>query len=253
MRADDEVRLARNRAVDRARRNRNTLARLRGIPTGPVDAAPIHNRVRALTALGWSHEAIVSAARVAGTAAALRDAQKRGAAKAERKFQPIARLPLTYAVPPTVRDNAWVPSEGAVRRIRALLALGWRHGDIQPLVTVRVERLARRDAPRMRAKDWRSVSDAYERLSGRPGPSERVRSRAAKLGYFAPLAWDDVDDPTERPAIRPERSNYPAEELVAEWDHLRRSGLTMDAAAERLGVTRKAIEKAIERASGRAA
>jgi hypothetical protein len=45
----------------------------------------------------------------------------------------------------------------------------------------------------------------------------------------------------------PMRNYWARAELLSEWDHLRRSGVSMAEAAPRLGVTRKAIEKAIER------
>lgn len=46
------------------------------------------------------------------------------------------------------------------------------------------------------------------------------------------------------------RVTWPSDELLAEWDLLRRDGHTMRQAAERLGVSYAALDKAIQRAKG---
>ena len=46
-----------------------------------------------------------------------------------------------------------------------------------------------------------------------------------------------------------ERQLRPADELLAEWDELRRDGYTRRNAAERIGVTIFALSKAIQRAN----
>lgn len=47
------------------------------------------------------------------------------------------------------------------------------------------------------------------------------------------------------------RKTYSSDELMAEWDFLRRSGCTIDTAAGRLGITPKGLERAIDRAAKR--
>lgn len=44
-----------------------------------------------------------------------------------------------------------------------------------------------------------------------------------------------------------ERPTWPNAELIAEWEWLARDGYTLTQAAERLGMSRKRLEKAIER------
>lgn len=46
-----------------------------------------------------------------------------------------------------------------------------------------------------------------------------------------------------------ERLTYTNDELVAEWEHLRADGHTRAQAAERLGITKARLEKAIQRAT----
>lgn len=195
----DEMRVARNKRKDAERRKRNTLARLRGEPTGLIDSAPIRARAKALNELGWSLEAIVYLGGAQGTASGLRLVVAGHSRACERKFAPIASLPLTLAVPDVVPDTCLVPSLGATRRIRALNAIGWRHGDISEFIGRASHHLASGRYPRMPALDWRIVSLTYDRLSPVTGGSLKTQTRARKAGHAPPLAWDDIDNPGELP------------------------------------------------------
>jgi hypothetical protein len=101
----------------------------------------------------------------------------------------------------------------------------------------------------------------YDDLSMRLPPEDtgqqraqvaKARNYAARRGWLAPLWWDDdrIDDPTYEPrATTKANAHYRRDDLLAEWDHLRRGGVSMHAAAQQLGVTVNAIEKALERAA----
>lgn len=195
----EEMRRERRRYMDRQGRKRRLLAQLNGQPTSLIDAAPIRTHTRALVDLGWSLEAIMAASGCAGTSAGLRLIANGTSAKAERKFGAVAAMPLSVHVPAHVPDTCLVPSLGATRRVRALMALGWRHEDITPLIGRTSHHLASGRYPRMLALDWRLVDAAYERLSGAPGGSDRARARAVAAGFAPPLAWSDIDDPNETP------------------------------------------------------
>lgn len=194
-----DMRRARNSRKDAERRKRNTLAALRGEPTGLVDAAPIRSRVKALVALGWSHEAIIHAAGCTGTAAGLRLIANGTSRRAERKFLVVATMPITARVPESVPGSCLVPTLGATRRVRALMALGWRHDDISEFIGRASHHLSAGRYPRMTALDWRLVDAAYERLSAARGGSAKSETRARKAGFAPPLAWSDIDDPSESP------------------------------------------------------
>lgn len=107
--------------------------------------------------------------------------------------------------------NKSVDATGTRRRVEALCCLGWsttqigeRIGMIQNQLwmttqqdTVYVTTAAR-------------VAEAYEVLSMTVPPmtttSERIsvsrtRSHALRAGYAPPLAWDNIDDPNERPNL----------------------------------------------------
>lgn len=195
----EEMRLARTRRKDAERRKRNTLAQLRGEPTGMVDSAPIRAKTKALNDLGWSLEAIAHMGG-AGTSAGLRLIMAGRSRKCERKFLAVAALPLTLGVPEDVPDSCFVPSLGATRRVRALMANGWRHQDITEFIGRASHHLAAGRHPRMPALDWRIVAATYDKLSDTNGGSRRTLLRAQKAGFPPPLAWDDIDDPNETPS-----------------------------------------------------
>jgi hypothetical protein len=107
------------------------------------------------------------------------------------------------------------------------------------------------------------VADVYERLAMRFPPetnrhekaaAARARNLATRMGWPPPLAWDDIDNPDEKPRGLPSPTRKESAELtVADWDMLRRHGYTRAAAAEYMGISKKRLEKAIERTSRRLA
>lgn len=95
-----------------------------------------------------------------------------------------------------------VPNVGALRRKQALARMGWTEPE-----------LARRmggSAPRPRQRgNIRNVNpethawwvEAYERYCMTEGPSRRVMAIAVTKGWAPPMAWLDIDDPDELPAL----------------------------------------------------
>lgn len=96
-----------------------------------------------------------------------------------------------------------VDPTGTRRRIQALVCLGYSHKQLSEMAG--------------RASEWTRqlmsgtavvsttadiVADIYERLSMTPAThpyADRCRRQALDKGWLPPLAWDDIDDPTERP------------------------------------------------------
>lgn len=110
-------------------------------------------------------------------------------------------VPYSLAVPPVLDDGQLVAPGGAVRRIRALIAIGWTRADIAPRIApANCDSLARGNYARMAVGRWRAVAACYDELHMTLGPSKINRQRAIKLGYAPPLAWDDIDDPDEMPS-----------------------------------------------------
>lgn len=194
----DEMRRNRRREQDRLGRKRRQLAQIAGQSTSLVPAAPIRRKLNELHQLGWSFEAIAAMNGV-GTAAALNLIAAGASFRCERKFAPIADMPITLHVPSAVADTMWVPTLGATRRIRALLALGWRHEDISEHIGRCSHSIGGGTYLRTTAIDWRIIDATYNRMSGGRGASTRTAARARANGYIPPFGWRDIDDPAETP------------------------------------------------------
>ncbi|MBD5787134.1 hypothetical protein IF650_13180 [Cellulosimicrobium terreum] len=220
-----------------------------------VDASPVHTHVRGLLDAGWSSRAISEAAGVAPTTVSSIVRRRQATVRrdvAARILRVRAGRMLAHRDTPA----GFVPAVGARRRIKALLALGWRHEDI----TAAAGLTGRGQSAIVlhQRGDWvakvthDAVLAAYAALSTRQGPSDRTRSRAAMLGYAPPAAWDDdvLDDPDAAPVDgwrRPDVSERTGADLD-EFERMTTAGEDVGRAAARLGVTVSAIDKAARRA-----
>lgn len=129
-----------------------------------------------------------------------------------------------------------VPAIGVRRRIRALMALGHSGADIgrQLGITYQaVHKLEHGTSPTVLAATDANVRRVYAAMSMTlpPGPhGSRTRNRALRLGYAPPLAWDDVDDPNDRPRGLPGRQLDPARIAAEELQFDSESALAAHAA-----------------------
>jgi hypothetical protein len=99
-----------------------------------------------------------------------------------------------------------VPAVGAVRRVRALYALG--HFNHQIAAEAGISRdavcaLAADKWPTVKVHIDDGVRKAYDRLSMSTGKSGKTRLWAERKGWVPPLAWDDeaIDNPAAVPQI----------------------------------------------------
>jgi hypothetical protein len=150
---------------------------------------------------------------------------------------------------------------GAVRRARALVARGWTPQAIEHAagVPARECRKALENRIRLSAEAATRIAAAYEQLWDRqpqdsPPDAADYADRARR--WAPPMAWDD--DVIDLPQGRPEDGWKPgtgtrqrAADLVEDADFVREHGgyrhAPVGEVALRLGVTRTALEKALER------
>jgi hypothetical protein len=178
-----------------------------------VAAAPATEHLRALSAagMGWKR-----AAAAAGLPSSVvypllygrtdrRGGQPRTKARA-RTVEAILAVPM-----PKVEDlgsAALVDATGSIRRVRALIAIGWSVRALETrtgigrqvldhLATGHEHCLART------ALAVRRVYDALWATAPAGAGSTRARKRAQANGWVPPLAWDDdtIDDPTALPNV----------------------------------------------------
>lgn len=100
-------------------------------------------------------------------------------------------------------DRLYIDATGTARRIRALMALGWRYCDIDQAAGYDAKRATwahnLTTQERVHLDTAERVARIYDEMSMKPGPSNRLRNLALKRGWAPPLAWDDIDDPAEVP------------------------------------------------------
>lgn len=103
---------------------------------------------------------------------------------------------------------------GDARRLQGLMYLGFRAEDIAPLIdtdTETVRRWRRCFFPSITPARHEQIVAVTDRLDGTRGPSLIAHRRAVGFGWVPVSAWDDIDDPDEKPHSSP---TEPAADLV---------------------------------------
>lgn len=185
---------------------------------------------------------------------------KAAAAKAEQNRQ----LSLMRGI------NGRLDPTGTRRRLQALAWLGYGWKELAEHIGAQenmVIRWARRDAPGSYVfRDTAAkVADVYERLSMRPAPTDttaqkntaaRARNRARRNGWLPPLAWDNIDNPNERPDLRSNSHVHETADPSIVERFIRHSDHSLDCnPAERMEIIRRWVnsgrsQRELERVTG---
>ena len=142
---------------------------------------------------------------------------------------------------------------GTRRRLQALAVNGWTVEELGRQMGVSFVTLAayqRGESRHIHARLWHAITDGYERLEYRSGPSKEATRRALARGWHRPAMWDDPETDAE-----PQRAGgrRPAAALLEDFAFLTRAGESEEQALARLGVTKSAIEIARKRTRKEAA
>lgn len=180
---------------------------------GRVDGDLLRAHLRSLAAEGMGYKRVATVAGVASSTVGriLYGRGDRGTPPTPRVRYDIAQKLLAVQAA-NHGPNKPIEASGTVRRIRALIAIGWTrtevaHGigwTLSNLGTL-LHRGAEPYAGFVEVRTAEAVAALYDRLSMRPsgGPySARARAEARANGWPPPLAWDDdeIDDPAAVPA-----------------------------------------------------
>jgi hypothetical protein len=157
-----------------------------------------------------------------------------------------------------------IPSTGTARRLQALATLGYSTSALGSMLGVaRANMDTLMDPSReVTVKKALMVRALYDRLWCTPNNPEewrakiaasRARNAAAARGWAPPMAWDDetIDDPAATPqgVAKPTATREQWRDgLAPEVRHLLGSGMAVDVACAKLGMTRSALERALHRA-----
>lgn len=147
-----------------------------------------------------------------------------------------------------VSKGGLVDATGTRRRIQGLAAIGWPQTRVADRAGISRGNLSNILKQRMvHAKAAAAIADVYDELSGTPGPNQKVRDRAARLGWVSPFAWDEgtIDDPAATPNVGTTRQVSFIERYREVRYHV---GLSNpEVIAKALGITPESLKRQIER------
>jgi lambda repressor-like predicted transcriptional regulator len=169
------------------------LRRLCGIPAY-INRHTVATHVRSLLDAGWDRQQIADTAGVSRKTVfnvlnSTAPTVQRGTAEALLALRPE-------------NAPAWRPAIGAMRRVRALSAMGW------PLwwtaERAGISETGLRDICSGRTKTvsrarFDAIDRVYRTYAMRIGPSDAARTAARAKQWATAAAWNDIDDPTDRP------------------------------------------------------
>jgi len=143
-----------------------------------------------------------------------------------------------------------IPALGTHRRLQALAVLGWSASHVAARVGMSGARMRQIvAADRITKENAVRIGSVYEELwnveAPRSSATNRTRSRARRLGWLPPMAWDDIDTDPEPPTV--ERDTDRGAGVVEEMDFLWRSGESSEAVAATLNRTRDGMAKLASR------
>lgn len=160
---------------------------------GYVPAGPVRAHLSKLREHGWTWEQIAQEAGVSTWVA-----HRAGTGHTRRLLKDRANAILAVPVEPR-GSHRGVDSTGMRRRVQALAWMGWPCAEIARRVGTGQPTLATLCLPHRRPSYalFRKVAAVYDELCMTPGPSKSAASKARRLGFAPPLAWDEttIDDP----------------------------------------------------------
>ncbi|WP_028654869.1 hypothetical protein [Nocardioides sp. J54] len=159
----------------------------------------------------------------------------------------------------------WVNPIGAMRRVQALCAIGYAlhwQGTRLNYQKANMWALVRGDKPYITGAVDRRIRELYDELCMKPRTSTlstekasitKAHRMAAREGWAPPLAWDNIDDPDERPNLgAPDARNHngtrPLHLMVEDAEWLADSGLNLTGVLHRLNVNRDTFRDLLRRA-----
>lgn len=105
-----------------------------------------------------------------------------------------------------------VPALGSTRRLQALRAIGYTNGQLAEATDHSEIFIRQLCAGRFRQIDKvraERIAEVYRTLCVQPlhntANAKRARAYARKFGWYPPMAWDDIDNPKDRPSLYPKR------------------------------------------------
>jgi lambda repressor-like predicted transcriptional regulator len=215
-----------------------------------VPADKVRDHVDKLRAAGMSRGSIAHAAGISRTTldGVYRNPGKGMHITTARKIMAV-KGPIW--LPVGRNDETFVPRLGSVRRIQALLAIGWTHQAMKAHSGITTAVTLNQKGEWITVRTHAAIAAMFDELSMKPGPSELSRRRNTRRGYAPPLAWDEgtIDDPKAKPHGAEFGSTLKSRVDIAEIIELREQGYTLPQIAERVGVCRETVIRRLKAAA----
>jgi hypothetical protein len=250
--------------VDHARRER-LIAYGRWQPF--VDAGPVREHLRNLSAAGIGHRRVVALSGVStGALSKLLYGQRGDPPSAKVRIKTAEALLAIQ--PDTPVAPKFVDAAGARHRLQALAAARWSQallvGELGDTSQSTVTAIITGAADQVTSKTDQAIREVYSRLWDKPPPEHtqversaaaRAGNHARRMGWAPPAAWADLE--LDRPDGKPDDGWQPSErvrhrsaDLAEDAEFIMRTeGCGLTRAAERLGVPRDTLEHAMLRAA----
>ncbi len=186
-------------AYDRAYQKRWRYERSHGV-LRMIDTDRARTHLAALEGAGWSARSIAA---TVGTSTSVIMRIKEGQPKASRRIiDGILAVPVDQLATRTLTGEPFVSRVGTVRRIQALMTIGWScKAMAEHLTNGKPEQwlynLLNQQGRWVRRSTHDEVARLYRDLCTRPGPSEIAKRRARERGFPGPMDWDDIDHDLE--------------------------------------------------------
>lgn len=103
-----------------------------------------------------------------------------------------------------------VPKLGAIRRIRALQCMGYNLNWQQERLGFDIRGFLYRGGSEARLPYYEKIVALYDEVSHLVGPDPTARYWGFKNKYYPPGAWNDIDDPDEKPERRDQMRRVPS-------------------------------------------
>jgi hypothetical protein len=204
-----------------------------------TDATQTRHHLERLQAAGWAQ---VQIARAAGLCERTVGDIIQGAPTISNQ---TAYAILNIPIGPAPLEGREVDATGSMRRIQALVAIGWSLAQQAPRLGFYVTDLgliANGRRQRVRATTAETIARGYRYWARVPGPGVRARNEAVRRGWAGPAAWDEttIDDPTAVPDVEQPEPELTRNELAElrrqEIEHLAGFGIAPEEIAARLGI-----------------
>lgn len=222
---------------------------LRGRPKGKAPAAPVRAHLEAMVAAGMSYDVIAERTGVSRTSTVRRlldnpDIEEIKAITAAR----VLSVPLPGLATPDAELSRRINPVGTMRRLRALVAIGYEQRQIAPALNVCEAWLQRILFDQMKYVHISTAQRAdalFREWHMSPHTSRRAINKAKGYGWHPPLAWDEesIDDPLAEPFT----NHDPTEDFAARIADHRLVGHTDDLIATRMGLTVNALHNRFNR------